>query len=646
MTLPHHSMIRRKLQQPITKIDWVYAASLTILAAIPRLCCLNLAEFKLDEASHYQMAYFLTRGQWRWVGSTSSVGFPKPPLFVYALALPMQLSHDPRIVTAFLGILAALATGGFYLILRQLLAKSAASSAALLFALNPQAILYARKLFTADLIPPLCTLFLGTALAFLQSPPKRAGRFAMLTALTFALLLLNTFSPALLLPAILVLFWQRRRDLKTRDYLGAIAAFVAPFVPYLLQVAPLIPNIINSSSSSASHPPLLKWIWTLLYGAPWPSNQSSIASIPAIILGLFTLLGIAWLVHAARKQDSRAWAIFFLAWLGLAPLMALLVPVKVEAHYLIVLYPLLFVLPAASVELAQQKANWLAWSAMALLIITTGWQVHIWTDNLKAVARGVQGYGTPLGYWWRAVEQARDLLGEHEAAEVLLLMPGDQPWDEKAHILDALLSDAPHRVINGYLSMLYPQHKAVLLTASEVEDAMEFITPCSQEIGHPLQASPFGETYYYYLWDPATSAAPDRILGLEPVSVQWASGTQLLGFSAAGSAQPGATIRVILYWETKRGPLCKDVHWFNHLLDQEEHKWGQFDTAGWPAGRWQPRERVVTYFNITIDPQAEAGPYILRVGQYIYPSLEKVPIVDEMGNAADFIDLPLHLPYN
>ncbi len=633
-------------QQLIVKADWVYAVILTVLAAIPRLCCLNLAEFKLDEATHYQMAYYLTRGDWRWVGSTASMGFPKPPLFVYTLALPMQLSHDPRVVTGFLGVLAALATGGFYLILRRFLGKGAAFGAALLFALNPQAILHARKLFTADLIPPLCTLFLGAAVAFLESSPKRIRRFAMLTAFTFGLLLLNTFSPVLLFPAVGLLFWQRRQDLKVLDCMGAMVAFSLPFVPYLIQVAPLIRNAIASTGGSpTSRPPLLTWIWSLLYGGPWPSNAFSIAGITAITIGLLSLGGIAWLLNAARKRETRAWAAFFLAWLGLAPLVALVVPIGVRLHYLVILYPLLFVLPGAGVELAFRRARWLGWSALALLIVATGWQAQIWVNSLTDVSRGVEGYGTPLGYWWRATEQARDFAAEHEAAEVLLLMPGDQPWDEKAHVLDALLSDTPHRVINGHTTVLYPPHTAVLLIASEVEDAMAFIVPCTQNLGSPLKASPFGGAYHYRLWPSDTSAASACTAGLQPASARWASGARLLGYSVKGRPQPGETLHVILYWETTQGPLGEDIHWFNHLLDQEERKWGQFDTVGWPAVRWRPGDRVMTYFDITISPEAEPGPYLLRVGQYTYPYLENIPVVDAAGNPVDYAaELPLPTP--
>jgi len=636
------AMIQRN-QRRIAKSDWICAVTLTVLAALPRLCCLNLAEFKLDEATHYQMAYHLMRGGWRWVGSTASVGFHKPPLFVYTLALPMQISHDPRVVTGFLGILAALATGGFFLIVRRFMGRGAAFGAALLFAANPQAILYSRKLFTADLIPPLCTLFLGAAILFLESSRRRVGLFAVLVAFAFALLLLNTFSPVLLFPAAVLLYWQRRQDLEPMHYLGAVLAFVLPFLPYLIYVAPQIPGAIAATGGPpAEHIPLLQWVWTLLYGAPWPSNTLTVAGIAATITTLLSLAGLVWLLDAAREPDSRPWAAFFLAWLVLAPLMALVVPIQVKAHYLIVLYPLLFMLPAAGTEWAFRRARWLGWSALALLIVIAGWQTQAWVGILRDVSRGVEGYGTPLGYWWHATERARALTSEHGAAEIILLLPGDQRWDEKAHILDALLDDTPHRVVNGYHTVLYPPHTAILLIASEVKDALTICTACTQNLGLPLPASPFGESYHYRLWsgDPSTASACAG--GLRPASAQWASGARLLAYGVTGRPEPGATLHITLHWETPHGSPPEDVHWFNHLLDQEGHQWGQFDHASWPAAQWQPGDQVLTFFDITIDTQARPGPYVLRIGQYTYPDIENIPIVDADGNPLEHaVQLPL-----
>jgi len=629
----------------IDKLDWALACLLTALAALPRLTYLDLAEFKLDEATHYQMAYSVTRGEWRWVGSMSSVGIPKPPLLVYMLALPMQLTQDPRVITGFLGLLAAFATGGFYLILRRFLGGGAAVGAALLFAMNPQAVLSARKLFTADLIPPLGTIFLAAATAFLTCSPKRVGWFAMLTALAFSLLLLNTFSPLLLLPALVTAFWQRRRELELRHYLGAILALALPLLPYLTVVQPQVGNAVRNTGNFVKiAPSSLRMVWNLLYGAPWPANGPGVAVIAALAIAVLSLIGVAWFLHAIRQQESRACATFLLSWLGLAPLLALVVPIALEMHHLVVLYPLLFMMPAAGVELVWHRSRWLGWGALFLLLIVAGWQIRTWVNILRDVSLGVEGYGTPLRYWWDTAQRARDLAAEHQASEVLLLMPGDQPWDEKAHILDALLSGTPHRVVNGYCTVLYPPHSAVFVIASEVSETLSLSTPCTQELGDPLPASPFGGTYHYRLWQPHYVEVSACTKKLQPASAQWASGVRLLGYGVEERVEPGETLRVYLLWETSRGPLNEDIHWFNHLLDREGHKWAQFDHVGWPAVRWQPGDQVLTQFRMSIDSGAGPSPYVLLVGQYTYPALENIPTLDRAGKPADYaIQLPLPL---
>jgi 4-amino-4-deoxy-L-arabinose transferase-like glycosyltransferase len=639
------SAITPILRKLIKKQDWVCALTLSILAALPRLYRLDLAEFKLDEANHYRMAYFLTRGDWRWVGSTSSIGFPKPPLFIYATALPMALSRDPRIITGFLGLLAALAAGAFYLVLRRFFTRRAAFGAALLFAFNPQAVLYARKLFTADLLPPLCTLFLVAGIAFLESSRQRARWMAILVAFTFALLVLTTFSPLLLLPALGLLFLERRRDLPPLHWLGAIAGLVLPFVPYLVAVMNRLPNALTQAgdkSSFISLSTLLNWIWELLYGSPWPGNTLSIAGVLSVVLAVLSLIGLLFLLNQARKKENGRWARFFLAWVCLSPLFALIVPVEIHAHYLVILYPLLFVLPAAGVELAARKASALGWIALLFLGIVAIWQAQAWGDILRAAVAGSEGYGTPLGYWQRAADQSRVLAEEQGAEEVLLLMPGDQPWDAKANILDALLSDTPHRVVNGYTTLLYPLHPAILLIASEVEASATLTFPCTQDLKSDLVASPLGGAYHYRLWSPAHTDASSCTQALSPAAAQWASGVRLLGYDVAGMAQPGGTLHVTLHWETTQGSLEADVHWFNHLEDQAGQGWGQFDLVGWPTTRWQPGDRVLLHFDLSIAPEAQPGPYLLRVGQYTYPDIENIPVVDDVGNPADYaITLPV-----
>lgn len=637
----HTSML--DITQKLTpKKEWFYALVLAILAAIPRLCCLDLVEFKRDEANHYRMAYLLTRGHWRWTGSTASIGLPKPPLFVYTLSLPLMASNDPRVATGLLGLLAALATGVFYLVLRRFLKKRAAFAAALLFALNPQAVMYGRKLFTADLLSPLCTLFLAAGIALLTSPRRHTGRLAILTAFTFALVILTTFSPMMLLPALAALFLERRRDLRPVYWAGAGAALILPFIPYLIAVMPHISSISSAattSESSDSPQPILAWIWTLLQGVSWPENPLSIDGLVALVVGALSLAGLLFLLSQARKREGH-WARFFLAWLLLSPLVALMMPFKIHPHYFVALYPLIFVLPAAGIELITRKSNAAGWIALVLVIAIAIWSVGGLIGILQAATSEPTWFGTPAGYWWRAAENARALAAERGATEVLLVLP-----DDRDGRLDALLSDTPHRVVDGQTTVVYPPHSAVMVFGPEIESTRALAAPCTQDLASDLVASPFGGTYHYRLWDPAHADAALCTDALLPADARWASGVRLLGYSISGAPQPGETLHVVLHVETTQGPPEADVHWFNHLEDQESRRWGQFDLTGWPAERWKPGDQILLYFDLPIAEDAEPGPYALRVGQYIYHSpedLENIPVIDIAGNPADYaVALPI-----
>jgi 4-amino-4-deoxy-L-arabinose transferase-like glycosyltransferase len=633
------------LKRLLTRKDVILALVLICLAGLPRLTQLDLAEFKLDEANHYRMAYYLTRGSWRWLGSMASVGIPKPPLLVYVLALPLALTSDPRVAVGMLGVLASLAAGGFYLVLRRFLGRKAAFGAALLFAVNPQAILYARKFFTADLLPPLCTLFLAAGITFLEAPPRRLARTAAAATFSFALLALTTFSPLMLIPTLLWLFMERRRDLRLSHWLWAAAALTLPLVPYAVALAPHASAALNAAGETASSAEpfsLLGWMWELLSGSPWPESLLSWPGVAAILLVLLSLIGLWLLLGRARERRAGRWARFALGWLFLSPLFALALPIEVHSQYLVVLYPLLFLLPAAGIEALNRRSKNMGRVALLAVALVASWQAGTWVNAIQAVAAGVPGYGTPLGYWWRAAEQARALAQDEHAAEVLVVVPGDRAWDGKANILDALLGDTPHRIVDGRTTFLFPPHPAVLLIASEVDESVERVLPCTQDLNADLPASPLGGTYGYRLWPPALGDASICTEVFTPAEGEWASGVRLLGYQVAGTAGPGETIQVALHWETTGGPLDQDVHWFHHLLDPQGQRWAQFDGVGWPASRWQPGDRVVVQFELAIAQEAAPPPYTLRVGQYTYPDMIGVSTLDVAGNpVADAVTLPV-----
>jgi len=630
----------------LLKDEWPYALAVALLAALPRIYRLDLVEFKLDEARHYHMAYHLTRGAWRWVGSTSSVGFPKPPLFIYTIGLPLSITRDPRVATGFLGLLAAMAAGVCYLVLRHWLGRKAALGSVILFALNPYAVLYGRKLFTADLLPPLCALFLATGAIWLESKPRQVTWLAPVVTLSFALIVLTTFSPLILLPALALLLWERRGALMKHRWALATAAvgLVVPFVPYLIAVWDRLRRALpqagamldrTASATLPSGRPIHRWLWGMLYGTDGPAHPFTLGGAVGLMLGALSLVGLGWLLWNALRKD-RGWARFVLVWLAGAPLLLLIVPVEVHPHYMLVLYPLLFALPAAGIRLMEREHPSLGTVALIAAALIGLWQGAAWLEYLDQAAEGMEGYGTPLGTWRRAAETARWLAEEEDVREILLLMPGDASWDEPATILDALLSGTARRVIDGRRAAIYPSHDALLVIAPAASAGGQLAEPCTTDLGVERPASPSGGMYRYRLWRSA-EAGPDACAApLTAASTRWGSGVELLAYGVEGTPAPGETLSVTLYWRTHQGPLEADVHWFIHLLGREEARWGQFDGVGWPSSRWRPGDRVMTRFQVPIAPEAPPGPYMLRVGQYTFPAIENIPTVDEAGNPADY----------
>lgn len=622
----------------LARTDWVLALALVLLAALPRLCCLNLAEFKVDEAHHYRMAYQLTRGAWRWTGSTASLGgIPKPPLLIYVLGLPAAFTRDPRIVTGFLGALAALANGLFYLTLRRVLGRPAALGAGLLFALNPQAILYARKLFTADLLPPLTTLFLAAGIALLQASRERLERAVVWASLTFALLMLTTFSPILLLPILALLFFERRQDLQPRHLLVGALALALPFLPYLFAVELRPLTLLEGTQTAPSpSPPLGLWLGSLFFGAPYPKRLIDLQGLAALLLAGNAVAGLLWLAGRARRQ---AWARFILVWVLLVPLLALIAPFPVKEHYLVILYPALFVLPASAVEWLHQRSNAGGWLLLLGIGFVAAWQGSHWLAILEDVRRGVEGYGTPLGYWWAAAEEARKQAEHHDVPEILLALQGDAAWDEQAAILDALLLDTPHRPVDGNEALVFPARPALLLVDTRVALA-DAAAGCTTDLQASRPASPFGGRYSYRLWSPEAVELFDCIGDLRRAESTWASGVQLLGYRTE-KAPSEALVRGYLLWRTGesswRPPEGQELHWFHHLLSREDERgWGQYDSAPWPSHNWNAGDRVLTTFAIEVVEGAPEQGLLLRVGQYTYPGMENVPVVDEAGNPSAY----------
>jgi hypothetical protein len=89
-------------------------------------------------------------------------------------------------------------------------------------------------------------------------------------------------------------------------------------------------------------------------------------------------------------------------------------------------------------------------------------------------------------------------------------------------------------------------------------------------------------------------------------------------------------LRLALCWTVQAVPDAS-YHFFNHLVDDQEQRWGQKDGPGYPAGQWQEGDVVVSWFDISISPDAPPGEYWVLTGMYTYPEGVRASVLDERG---------------
>ena len=111
---------------------------------------------------------------------------------------------------------------------------------------------------------------------------------------------------------------------------------------------------------------------------------------------------------------------------------------------------------------------------------------------------------------------------------------------------------------------------------------------------------------------------------------------------------PGATTSYFwlqwqVLWEGE-----SDTHFYVHLVDAAGTQLGQRDGAGFATASRKVGDRVITLFDITLDPQHKGEALWARVGMYTFPDLVGIPVIDAGGNpmTADVSLGPLHRQSN
>jgi hypothetical protein len=171
--------------------------------------------------------------------------------------------------------------------------------------------------------------------------------------------------------------------------------------------------------------------------------------------------------------------------------------------------------------------------------------------------------------------------------------------------------------------------------------------------------------YRFYVRDAAGSAAPFGRLALRAkdaplltagdvtianrVDEPFEQGIHLLGYDLAGSARPGESVALTLYWSAD-APLTQSHKVFTHLLGDVFNAatgnflWGQVDNEPAantrPTTTWRSGEVIVDRYAIPVQPDAPPGNYRVEVGLYDPLTGVRLNVLDGAGApAADHLIL-------
>ncbi|MCL6432283.1 MAG: glycosyltransferase family 39 protein, partial [Anaerolineae bacterium] len=517
----HSSDARRHDLRALGCAVWAYATEpanlalwgVVLLAALTRLTCLDLIEFKGDEVGHLLRALrILEERRLPAVGSQASVGIAKPPMMSLLMAVPLLFGRDPRLASGFIALLNVAAIGGCFLLARRYYNLRVALIAAALFAANPWAIVFSRKVFTADVLAPFLVLCLYALHAAIID---RAAWGWLVAVLSLGIMLLITFSPLPLALLLVVCILGWRREVRWGHLLTGAGLALLLFVPYLhAQLAQLqgmkalVQTVMRGGSAAAPGPGALQvaaWLHSgrhlgALAGAaftsfaPAHSPLRALDGLAALLFGLavpgvIAMAAEAWL-RAERRAHLARYTLLAL-WLAIPLVVVSSGIVRVETQYLIILYPAGFVAMALVVDRAwtalagregrhRSRARIARCGLGAVLGAVVIWQVYcvFYLFSFVAAHDTAGGYGVPLRSWLAITTMVRREAAATGVDDVWAIVEGtDVSCEQTPAILSYLLGPELEVTFlgqGGHEALLLPAGRpALYLVARQVPAPVE-----------------------------------------------------------------------------------------------------------------------------------------------------------------------------
>jgi 4-amino-4-deoxy-L-arabinose transferase-like glycosyltransferase len=622
-----------------------------VIAAVMRLGEPGISEFFHDEAMLSMLAQDMADGQTLpLLGILSSVGIPNPPTSVYVMAVPFLITDDPLFATLFVAVLNVFGVALLWLLAHRYFNPTVALIAGAVYALNPWAVLYSRKIWAQDFHTPflLAALLLGLH-GFLEG--KRWAQMLCLPLLLFALQI--HFAAWALLPLYFWLLWTGRSRISRRAIIVTLVLsglILLPYVVGLMQTLDQDPRRISDAvgrsgagSLSFSNDALASMtrLATGLGLETWVAPEQQVElltniSTPAAlwsIVGLVVVIGIG----VIWRLFGRDLGMLLILWLVLPVLAFTPTFTPVYTHYFIGSIPALAIL--AGIGLVG-LLRWIPGKSISRIVIVSGFGVILltqgfwWRDLLYYLDNTnttMNGFTTPVHY----LLEVRDELATYD--DVVIISDGMRVlFDKEPARWSVMLRHSATciRTLEGDGYAVFPDGLfAAAIAPNAPENAVGDLYLDDDPVILPVR--PGDGEYRISVFDNGLDWSGPPLTSVEPS--QFDTGVEFTGYHLTED-------RMYLAWRLPEAQPGLDYQYSAHFLDSTGERLGQRDTQFWPGRHWCAGDRLITWVDIELPDGVET----LRIALYKLGTgrdlgrFFSANVLDEAGNpAGQWVDIVL-----
>jgi len=619
-------------------IPQILMVAILLLGALLRLAAFDETLIEPDQAAILDAAFQIAHLRYfPLTGMKSSVGVMQTGIVPLLAAIPLFFVKRIIAVQAFFSALDLLALAWLARTVRRAVGQRAAILATLLYATAPWVILYARTIWYQTLIASLATVAFGSLLMLLSARPARGHLLTIamvsVTALSMVHLAAAPFG-ALLMALCLVLAWRRRLVRPCAFGLALSALIALPYLVHLVRASfgDLAFILTAGQSSAGINSAAYRLAAELTSGAMIVANahgdlwDRSIITWPAgpnLVLATLAASAIWALITMARRPRRRASLLFALLWTLVVPTLFLRSDVHLQHFYLMSLFPAPYVLVGMAIDDTTRCARYGGlWNAAAIagrlatavLVAVALWWASLWLARIDLEAQGELERKTRGWLMDRTADVVAAYLAEEPQGSFIVLSDFEGEASAFEWLRGYTQSDRV-RIVPIGKGFLIPEGPACYLLGPQVSaETLWPVTGFVEVPEHEIAANP--------PWKVLCGQQPP---GTEPPRADWTNGLSLLKTDVTGDLQPGSRLQITHTWRY-RATAPGAYNFYNHLL-LDGGLVAQIDGGSVPHWHWRDGDTLLTYFTLDLADQLQPGDYVLRVGMYTWPGLERVRLV-------------------